>query len=185
MKALAVACLMFTVFASSELASAQMLRNTPLGIKDVGIDDRSGNKLPLDATFTNSQGQQVQLARLFDGRLPVILTFNYASCPLLCKLQLNGLVESLRELEWTAGTEFRVVSISIDPLETPQQAAIAKQNHLTAYGRAASSDGWAFLTERPSRSRRPLMPLGSVTSFCQSNVNFLTPLLQSSVCRMA
>ena len=138
-----------SVVMASSTASAQMLRNTPLGIKDVGIDDRSGGSLPLDAEFTTSSGQQVRLSRIFDGQRPVILTFNYASCPLLCKLQLNGLVESLRELEWTAGQEFRVVSISIDPLETTQQAAISKQNHVQAYGRSDSADGWAFLTGSP------------------------------------
>jgi len=149
MRALAFACLIGTLLTSTQPSSAQMLRNTPLGIKDVGIDDRSGNKLPLKVEFKNSQGQQVSLAQFFDGQRPVILTFNYASCPLLCKLQLNGLVEALRELKWTVGKEFRVISISIDPLETAQQGAIAKQNHLTAYGRADTSDGWAFLTGTP------------------------------------
>ena len=90
-------------------ANAQMLRNTPLGIKDVGIDDRSGKKLPLEAMFTDSGGTAVRLGQLFASDRPVILTFNYASCPLLCKLQLNGLVEALRQLQWTAGKEFQVV----------------------------------------------------------------------------
>lgn len=131
-------------------ANAQMLRNTPLGIKDVGIDDRSGKKLPLEAMFTDSGGTAVRLGQFFASDRPVILTFNYASCPLLCKLQLNGLVEALRQLQWTAGKEFQVVSISIDPLETTQQAAISKQNHVTAYGRADSASGWTFLTGSPT-----------------------------------
>ena len=96
---------------ASATASAQMLRNTPLGIKDVGIDDRSGSSMPLNAEFTNSAGQQVRLSRFFDGQRPVILTFNYASCPLLCKLQLNGLVESLRQLQWTVSGDIGRIDI--------------------------------------------------------------------------
>ena len=149
MRRVAICIILAMCCVSTNSVTAQMLRNTPLGIKDVGIEDRSGKKLPLEATFTDSAGQPVPLGQFFDGNRPVILTFNYASCPLLCKLQLNGLVESLRQLQWTAGKEFRVVSISIDPLETSQQAAISKQNHVTAYGRADSAGGWTFLTGSP------------------------------------
>ena len=149
MRRLAICIVLTMCCASTHAAKAQMLRNTPLGINDVGIEDRSGKKLPLESTFTDSAGQQVRLGQFFDRVRPVILSFNYASCPLLCKLQLNGLVESLRQLQWTVGKEFQVVSISIDPLETTQQAAVSKQYHVTAYGRADSANGWTFLTGSP------------------------------------
>ncbi len=128
---------------------AQVVNSTPAGIDDVGIDDRAGELLPLQTPFTDSKGNQIRLGSLFDGNQAVLLTFNYAECPLLCKLQLAGLVESVKQLEWKVGTEFRVVSISIDPSETVQQAAITKQNHLTAYGKPGSEDGWSFLTGTP------------------------------------
>jgi len=141
--------ILVAIVAASAMAPAQMVRDTPAGIKDVGIDDRSGASLSLGVAFTDATGNLVELSRFFDGERPVIVTFNYASCPLLCKLQLNGLVESLREIQWTVGKEFRVVSISIDPLETIQQAAISKQHHVRAYGHPDSADGWAFLTGAP------------------------------------
>lgn len=128
---------------------AQVSRTVLAGITDVGIDDKSGQGLPLKTPFTDSNGRQITLGKLFDGQRPVMLTFNYAECPLLCKLQLTALVESLKQLKWTAGNEFRVVSISIDPSETVQQASIAKQKHLQAYGRAGSESGWSFLTGTP------------------------------------
>lgn len=128
---------------------AQIARTSLDGTSGVGIDDLSGTKLPLQTKFTDSNGSSITLGSLFDGKRPVILSFNYAECPLLCKLQLTGLVESLKQLEWTAGQEFRVVSISIDPNETVQQASISKQKHVQLYGRANAADGWSFLTGTP------------------------------------
>ncbi len=128
---------------------AQIARTSLDGTSGVGIDDLSGTRLPLETKFTDSNGNEITLGSLFDGQRPVILSFNYAECPLLCKLQLTGLVESLQQLEWTTGQEFRVVSISIDPNETVQQASIAKQKHVELYGRAGAADGWSFLTGSP------------------------------------
>lgn len=127
-------------------AASQVLTAPPEGLTDVGVTERRGELLPLEMPFVDSRGDAVRLGQFFDGRRPVVLSFNYASCPMLCKLQLNGLVDSLREIEWDAGEQFRVVSVSIDPSETTSQAAISKQNHLNAYGRPGAGDGWSFLT---------------------------------------
>lgn len=132
-----------------DVSYAQLARTTLDGTSGVGIDDLSGSKLPLQTRFKDAKGNEIALGSLFDGKRPVILSFNYAECPLLCKLQLTGLVEALKKLDWTAGQEFRVVSISIDPTETIQQASIAKQKHVELYGRAGSGDGWTFLTGSP------------------------------------
>lgn len=126
-------------------APAQLLRDEPADIQNVGIEERPGELIPLETTFRSSEGRRVSLNRLFDGTRPVILSFNYTDCPMLCKLQLSGLVDALKEVSWTAGEEFRVVSISIDPSETPEQANVARQRHLQAYGRPGSRDGWHFL----------------------------------------
>ena len=133
--------------------SGQIVTPRPDEVTDVGIVDRRGSALPLNTQFVDSRGNSVRLADYFDSRRPVILSFNYATCPMLCRLQLNGLVEGLRELNWTAGDEFRVVSVSIDPSETSQQAAAAKQQHLNAYGRPGSGAGWTFLTGQPANIR--------------------------------
>jgi protein SCO1/2 len=144
-----IVTLCFLSVLSASPVHAQIARSSLDGTSGVGIDDLSGTSLPLLTTFTDSSGKTIKLGSLFDGKRPVVLSFNYAECPLLCKLQLTGLVDSLRQLEWTAGQEFRVVSISIDPSETVQQASIARQKHLQLYGRSGSSDGWSFLTGTP------------------------------------
>ena len=42
---------------------------------------------------------------------------NYYMCTMLCTELLNGLAESLRSLEWTAGDQFQLVTVSIDAAE--------------------------------------------------------------------
>lgn len=89
-----------------------------------------------------------KLGDYFDGARPVILTLNYYRCPMLCGLQLNGVVAGMEELDWTPGVEFEMVTVSIDPLETPELAKAKKDNYLRRYQRPAAARGWHFLTGR-------------------------------------
>ena len=132
---------------------AQPVRERPSDIANVGVDEHLGESLPLERVLVDSTGRRTTLGQLFDGKRPVILSFNYSDCPMLCKLQLNGLVEALKQSTLTAGEDFQVVSISIDATETPAQAAIAQLNHVRAYGRPESADGWHFLVGEPATVR--------------------------------
>ncbi len=120
----------------------------PPELEGVGIDEHPGDKLPLDLEFVDHTGRTVKLGDYFDGQRPVILTLNYYKCPMLCGLMLNGLLDSLREIDWTAGEQFQVVTVSFDPLETHQLGFIKRQNYLKQYDRPASATGWPFLTGR-------------------------------------
>lgn len=120
----------------------------PPELEGVGIDERLGNSLPRDVEFTDHTGAVVPLRKYFDGRRPVILTLNYYRCPMLCGLQLNGLLDALRELDWTAGENFQLLTVSFDPLETASLAQIKRTNYLKEYGRPQAAGGWHFLTGR-------------------------------------
>jgi protein SCO1/2 len=87
----------------------------------------------------------VQLSHFFSGK-PVILSMGYYGCPNLCPLTRRGLLASLQQLQFTAGEEFTVLAISIDPEETPELAAQTRDETVQAYGRAAAEPGWHFLT---------------------------------------
>jgi protein SCO1/2 len=68
----------------------------------------------------------------------------------LCNLVLNGLLQTFREMSFTAGKEFTVVTVSFDPREGPELAAAKKKSYLDRYGRAGAEAGWHFLTgEKP------------------------------------
>ncbi len=120
----------------------------PEELEGVEIIEKLDNKLPLDLRFKNHNGKEVKLGDYFDGEKPVILTLNYYRCPMLCGLQLNGMVDALKEIDWIAGDQFRILTISFDPLETPQLAQAKRKNYLTYYDRPESAAGWSFLTGR-------------------------------------
>jgi protein SCO1/2 len=142
------------IFFVAPPASAQRKEPLPKDLEGVGITQHLGAKLPLDLEFTAEDGKPVQLARYFTGDRPVVLTLGYYRCPMLCTLVLNSLVDGLKDLPWTPGREFEIVTVSIDPLETPTLARLKKQNYLEGYARPGAAAGWHFLTGREENIRK-------------------------------
>ena len=114
-------------------------------LKNVGIDQKIGQQLPLDLTFTNEAGSQVRLGEFFGGR-PVVLALAYYDCPMLCTQVLNGMTAALKTLSFDAGKDFEVVVVSIDPKDNFQIAAHKKASYVDHYGRPQTAAGWHFLT---------------------------------------
>ena len=129
-------------------APAQRKEEAPKELQEVGVTEKLDAELPLDTPFVDADGNKVTLGDMFDGTVPVILTLNYSDCPMLCHLQLNGLLATMKRMPWTLGEEYRIVTISVDPLETPERAKLTKQKYLKNYGRAKSPAAWRFLTSR-------------------------------------
>ncbi len=118
---------------------------TPRALSSVSFEQRLNEQLPLDLPFRNEAGQTVKLGDYF-GRKPIILTFVYYECPMLCTEVLNGLESSLRVLHETVGKEFDVITVSFDPKETAVLAAGKKKAYLERYKRPEAEQGWHFLT---------------------------------------
>src|SRR5262245_61869600 len=90
-------------------------RADPLPPRLQGIDvvEHLNVEVPKNVEFKDESGRSVRIGDYFDGKKPVILTLNYSSCPMLCSLILNGLTLALKDVKWTAGRDFRIVTISI------------------------------------------------------------------------
>lgn len=120
-------------------------------MRGVDVQEKLNDKLPMQLTFraaadaTIDDGGFVSLGEVIGGELPIILTFNYSNCPMLCSLQLNGLVDSMAESGLKLGEDFRAVTIGLDPLETPERAAETRDRYLQELGVDPASDGWSFL----------------------------------------
>lgn len=114
-------------------------------LQQIGVDQKLNNQLPLDLTFRDESGRTVRLGEYFNGK-PVILTLNYYNCPNLCPLVLDGLVNSLQDVSFNIGKDFQVVTVSVDPTETPAIASKAKSLFVGRYGRPGAATGWHFLT---------------------------------------
>lgn len=119
----------------------------PKELERVDIDaTKLGASVPLDVEFIDESGRTVTLRQLLQPGRPAILQLGYLRCPMLCNLVLNKLVSALRGVDWSAGEQFDVISVSINPDERFELAAAKKQGYLVEYGRARSGGGWHFLT---------------------------------------
>ena len=120
----------------------------PTALRDVGIDQKLDQQLPLDLVFRDESGQAVKLGQYF-GQKPVVLAFVYYDCPMLCTQVLNGMVTSFRVLPFQVGKEFDVVTVSFDPRETSELATRKKKvyvDYLPEKMRPSAANGWHFLT---------------------------------------
>ena len=126
----------------------------PEVLKNVGIDQKIGQQMPLDLSFKNEAGRDVRLAEFFGSR-PVVLALAYYDCPMLCTQVLNGMTAALKTLSFDAGKDFEVVVVSIDPRDNFQIAAHKKASYVEHYGRPQTAAGWHFLTGQES-SIKPL-----------------------------
>ncbi len=149
-------------------ARAVPREDTPFGatqdvapeLANVGIDEHLGGALPKDTIFRDTSGQMVTLGQYFDGRRPVLLVFAYHTCPMLCSLVLDAVTTSLAGVPWTVGKEFDVVSISIDPRDTPATASKKRDELVAKYGRGGSTTGWHFLVGDEQNIRRVTSAVG-------------------------
>ena len=141
------------LFAAST-ALAQRKEPAPAALEQVGIKEKPSAQLPMDLVFRNARGKPVQLRDYFAGERPVLLSLTYSDCPMLCHLQLDGLVRSLQDIDWSPGEEFDVLNVSIDPKESWQRAQVTKRKHVEAYGRPKTASGWHFLTGEDQNIRR-------------------------------
>ena len=151
----------FVVLAFTPAVFAQALPTTsgapaaevPAKLRDVGFDQRLDKTLPLDVEFTDEHGRTVKLAEYF-GKRPVVLAFVYYGCPMLCLQSLSSLAATLGVLSENPGNDFDVVSISIDPRETPALALEKKAHYVERSGKPSIAEGWHYLTGTETNIQR-------------------------------
>ncbi|MEO6909956.1 MAG: SCO family protein [Edaphobacter sp.] len=117
----------------------------PQVLQKVGISQHLNQQLPLDTPFVDDTGKAVTLGDYF-GKRPAIVSLVYYNCPMLCSEELNGLASSLEMVKLKPGKDFNIIMISIDPKETPQEAAKKKAFYVKRYGHPDTANGWHFLT---------------------------------------
>jgi protein SCO1 len=144
------------LLAMGSLSGAQMIPDNvgqssnglPAALVNVGFDPQLNAQIPLDLAFTDEMGRPVQLREYF-GKKPVVLTFVYFTCPMLCSQVEQSLVGTLKMISFNPGTDYEVVFISMDPSDTPDEALKKKHEALSRFARPATEPGWHFLTGSP------------------------------------
>jgi protein SCO1/2 len=130
--------LVLATFAATGAAHAQGT------LSPMGIDERLGATVPLDLTLVDEAGRKVTLGSLIDR--PTILTLNYFTCVGLCTPQLNGVADLMGRIALEPGRDFRVLTVSFDPRDTPEIAARKRENLLRVIKRPVSPTAWRLLT---------------------------------------
>ncbi|OZI34807.1 hypothetical protein CAL29_15175 [Bordetella genomosp. 10] len=98
-------------FASSDLAAG-------LDASDFAFRQHPGRMMPMVQGLRDAQGQERGLSDYL-GRRPVIFVLGYYRCPVLCSTLMDSVLQTLQ----TVDVPHEVVAVSIDPAETPADAA--------------------------------------------------------------
>jgi len=136
-------CLLFLVAAVLAIpAFPQYSADKPLGaaaqavpgyLKNAGLDQRLGTQIPLDLQFTDSTGVTQPLGHFFHQK-PVALALVYYDCAMLCPQVMHGLAAALPPTGYKPGKDYDVIVASIDPAETPKDAATARNTFVAGLG---------------------------------------------------
>lgn len=147
---LSIIWLVGLLFALANVSYAQPSGTKPKVLEGVGVEEHLGETIPLDLTFTNENGKQVNLQSYFDGETPVLLNFGYYNCPMLCDRVWDGMIRSLQGLNWAPGDKFKIVTISIAPGETSKEARAKHKQLRTRLSERKGQTGWYFHTGQQS-----------------------------------
>lgn len=111
----------------------------------VGVDQKLDARLPLHLQFKDENGKKVTLGQYF-GRKPVMISMLQLTCDQICSTQFEVMTAAFNELQFSAGKEFEVLTVSIDPREGPLIAKDVQDERLKEYQRPSAKEGWHFLT---------------------------------------
>jgi protein SCO1/2 len=148
-RVLAAGLLLAAIAASPSFAQSPFTQDQ---LAALSFRQHPGARLPRDAALLDEEGRPVRLGDFFSGK-PVILVLDYLRCRTLCGFVLGGLAQSLARVPLESGRDFSVVTLSIDPRDTPADARTARTQYLARYGRPGAA-GWHFLTGDAGTVRR-------------------------------
>jgi protein SCO1 len=149
----AVLLAVFALFAFTAPVSAE---DQPFA--DLALEPHPGARLPLNAALRDETGTPVSLGDFFTGK-PVVLVLEYLRCRTICGVVLGNLAEAAA-VPPSSARGYTVLAISIDPRDTPADAAAAKTRYLARYPAPAAS-AWHFLTG----SEAAVRAIGDTTGF--------------------
>ena len=110
----------------------------------LGIEEKPGSLVPLEARFRDQDGREVSLRELIG--VPTLLSFVYFRCPNACDLLLTDTAAAVRPLTLKPGRDFQLLSVSIDERETPADAREAGRIALASLPAGFPPRAWRFLT---------------------------------------
>jgi len=110
---------------------------------EVGITEHLDEYIPSDITFTDQNGNLVNLKQLIDK--PTVICFVYYRCPGICSPLMNGLAETIANTGLALGKDYQAITISFDSRETFDLGQKKRNTYLKKI-KGQDGSGWTFLT---------------------------------------
>ncbi len=117
----------------------------PTELQGVGVTQKLNNQVPLNLSFRNEEGEVVKLGDYFGNGRPVVLQLAYFECPMLCGLVAEGMMTSLKGVDLKKSGDFDLLTVSINPNETPSEAKAKRTKAIRDLGKPAGADDVHFL----------------------------------------
>ena len=118
--------------------------SSPDEVADLAWQPAPGTQLPVDMAARDENGDDVKLRDFLTG-VPIVLDLGYYHCPSLCGVARADLIQALAASGLVSGRDYALIALSIDPRETPRDAARAKAADVARAERTAGTD-WHYLT---------------------------------------
>lgn len=171
----------------AELRDITRTKPSELGLK---VDEKLGAPLPLELTFTNSDGERLQLGSFFTRKAPdgteivgkpAIVALVYYRCPVVCSALLNTVNQCVRDIQGLeAGVDFNVLTFSFDPRDDKYAAQNQKEASLMGYNRGDTGpvvDGWQFFLHEEGTTRQLANAFGFQYSAINGGTDFAHPVV--------
>ncbi|MBN2366735.1 MAG: SCO family protein [Calditrichaeota bacterium] len=124
--------IVFFFFLSGSSAVVAELQQTSLpSDQEIGIIEHLGEFVPLDLSFIDSKGDTVFLRDYIDK--PVVVSLVYLNCPGICSPLLGGMADVLDRMDLKPGEDYKALTISFDPSDTPELAREKKRNYFESF----------------------------------------------------
>ncbi len=151
----------FFLFEPFALSLHGETERTPPG---VGVDEKVGETLPLHLLFLDEENKSVTIKDYLDGQRPLLIVPSYYTCVRLCSFLFQGVREvadASLDNGMALGSDYRIVSISINPKDNVQTAREKGREVRKAFQNAhPPAKDWSFLTGKEKDIKELMSSLG-------------------------
>ncbi|MGK0349825.1 MAG: protein SCO1/2 [Planctomycetota bacterium] len=171
---------LLTTLILSPLAVAQAPGHSPsrdIESTDLGAQqlDKIGAMVDRELEFIDERGYPFKLKQLFPGKHPIVLMMGYYECPAMCGQVLDAAFYALSRTDLQPGTDYRVLSVSINPEETAEIAANRKGVFLPRLMKTGGDAAWHLLVGDEAKTKALAESVGFQFYWSEATQQFAHP----------